>query len=79
MSKPGNNDSLIHKFAMAIGYIGVAVAGITLILMIEPSLRQTANGYFIIGVGLIVLSGAILAGRIVINSISDLKKSWSRS
>lgn len=52
--------SLTRKLGRAIGSIGVAVAVITLICMTSESLRETANGYFIIGVGLVLLSGIIM-------------------
>lgn len=74
------NSSLMHKLGMAIGTIGITMAGIMLILMTEPSLKETANGYFIIGVGLLVIAGALfVVDHIVKPAVADLRRSWSRS
>lgn len=79
MSTEYKNSSLSFKIALWIGYIGFALAAISAILMTEDSLKEKANVYFFIGVGLIVLSGFIHAARFAHEAWTGLKSSWSRS
>ncbi len=78
-TKSGNNSSFSYKLALGIGYIGLAMAMITAIMMTDQSLQETANVYFLIGVGLIVVSGLIHAWRFAAEALTGLRKSWSRS
>ncbi len=72
MSSLDTTQSMTYKIAVAIGSIGAVVAAVSLICMTEPSLRQDANGYLIIGAGLMVLAGTILAVPIIWQGLTDL-------
>lgn len=67
--------TLPTKLGKVIGVIGFTIAAISLICLTEPSLRESANGYLIIGVGLLVLSGAILAAPMIVHGVVDIVRS----
>lgn len=74
MFSPDPQQPLTYKIAVSIGAIGMVIGVVSLICMSESSLRQDANGYLLIGAGLMVLAGTILGVPIVWQGLKDLRQ-----